>query len=220
MDFIMVLFLVGFPVLIIALVVWDRGCRRERLGEVWSQLAAHTGLAFNGVDLDLGGSSQSPGLSGLYRGRQVSVSKDVEYHDAYEGGIPVAYTRMRLSVKSHSGCCLKFGGRSFLARIFGANRASSGSSEFDRRYLVSGAPAAFLGRAFQLLVTGAGLFEKPDGLIMRTDDALSWVLWSSPSILLDGYELTCTQSGVPTDIPHQVALLNLLCDLAELAEQA
>ncbi len=220
MSFITAIFIVGFAVLAIGFVVWDQGRRRETLGQVWWQLAAHAGLIFHGLELDLWGSSRSPAVSGAYRGRQVRVSRIVQQIDASEGSVPAVYTRMSLEVNNAAGCRLSLGSASFLERIFGRDRTRSGDKEFDHRFRVSGDPATFAQKAVEVLASHVDLFARPAGVIQRTDCAWSWVSWSPPSIQLKGPELTCTQSGVPTYIPHQVALLNLLCDLAELAERA
>lgn len=54
---------------------------------------------------------------------------------------------------------------------------------------------------------------------MGTAYPLSWTTWSPPSIMLEGSRLVCYQHGVVTDTSFQVALLDLLSDLAGLAEE-
>lgn len=40
-----------------------------------------------------------------------------------------------------------------------------------------------------------------------------------PSVELTGEHLTCEQNGELTNVDDQISLLNLLCDMAELAEE-
>jgi len=44
------------------------------------------------------------------------------------------------------------------------------------------------------------------------------VSWAPPVISLDGNELICKQSGIWTNIPAQIAILDLIYELADLVE--
>lgn len=172
--------------------------QRAAQAEAWKQFAQRSGLLLNAAELDSGGSPASPVVSGEYRGRRVSLFKDVTEYFAYDGSIPVVHTVLSLGVENAHDYQLAFQGRSFKHR---------------------GDPPEFVEKALRLLEANSELFNHRRGATMLTEAVLTLVNWKPPSIILKGRELTCTQSGVPTDIPHQVELLNVLCDLAELAER-
>jgi hypothetical protein len=138
----------------------------------------------------------------------------------YEGTIPAVFTRIWLEVKNRGGCQLHVSSKWFLSRIFSSRQVNSGDPDFDLRFSFKGQPAEFLQRAMQLIVHHPILLDRPDEVIMLTDYPLSWVNWSRPSIHLEGGELVCMQSGVPTQVSGQISMLDLLCDLAELAEKS
>lgn len=100
---------IGFVILVIYVSFWSRRQRQEGLTRTWSALAEATRLEFLGVRLDFWGSSRGPGVAGRYRGRRMAVSRIVEQQDAYEGSIPVVYTRIVADVDSSAGCRLALG---------------------------------------------------------------------------------------------------------------
>jgi hypothetical protein len=83
---------------------------------------------------------------------------------------------------------------------------SSGNLGFDRRFSVTGSPHEYLQGAVDLIV--------------QSDPHLfAWILRNFPSVELKGERLVCDQNAELTNVDDQIALLNLLCDMAELAEK-
>lgn len=82
---------------------------------------------------------------------------------------------------------------------------SSEKQKFDRCFSIDGAPREYLQRAVDLIC------RSEPGL-------LAWMIHYRPSIELKGENIYCWQNGEFTDLNSQIALLNLLCDLADLAE--
>jgi hypothetical protein len=194
--------------------------KHKKLIAIWAEFARHTDL-----DLDPGrmyyiGNSIPPSVSGIYRNRKVSISKYVRHQAAYEGSIPVVFTCMSLEVKNLTGASLTINSKSFMNRLFGSRGVSSGDHQLDEHYQIDGQPDNFIRSAVRLIALHRELLERPKGIIMRTDYPLSTTNWTRPSIYLKESQLVCFQSGVPTNIPNQVRLLNLLCDIAEIAEYA
>ncbi len=211
--------MIGFLLPAFCFIFWGGKSERDELTCTWSALAEATGLDFRGVQSDYWGSSQSPSLSGLYRGRYVEVSRLIEQQDAYDGSIPLGYTCIVVDLDNRAGCRLTFGASSLLDRIFHHGHVSSGDADFDHRFRVSAEPAGFARRAAEALASHPELFVKHHGIIQCIEAGLSGVSSRPPSIRLRGSYVSCTQSDVPA-VHHQVALLNLLCDLADLADHA
>lgn len=82
----------------------------------------------------------------------------------------------------------------------------SANQDFDRHFSVIGSPHQYVQEAVDLIV--------------RSDQhLLAWIMRSFPSIELKGENLFCSQNSELTNSDDQMALLTLLCDLAELTEK-
>ena len=188
---------------------------REDAAAAWSELAEKTGLEFK-QDHSLFFEDLS--LKGQYRGRRVCMSKVIRQRSYGEGSIFRVFTRMSLEVNNTGGCNLNVRSKPFLNKVFRFGGKASGNGDFDKRFQFDGKPGKFLWKARQLIVQHLVLLRKPDGVIMLTDTMVLATNWRLPTIQLQGSQLICLQSGVPIHIPSQVEILNLLCDLADLAE--
>jgi hypothetical protein len=186
--------------------------QRKRVAAAWSELAEKTGLE---LERDHSYIFENLSLSGFYRGRRVSISTVCKEQAYGEGSITRVFTHMSLEVNNTGGCFLTMRGRPFLNKIFKLGGEISGNVNFDRRFRFGGQPGDFLQKAQQIIIQHPILLRKPDGIILSP--ALNWR--SLPSIQLQGSHLICLQSGVPMHVLGQVSILNLLCDLAELAEK-
>jgi hypothetical protein len=207
------------PVVAAGYLLYRRSAFRklEQLTNAWTDLAHQTGLALIPGSVSRLGIHSPPSLAGEYRGHKVSVSKIVQHQAAGETSIPAVYTRISIQVTNPGDFRLSLDPRLGLV----VRRAVTGDAEFDRRYKVKGHPPEFQRSAIGLLVNRRDLLiRRPRQVILLTDSPLAWRSWSRPSIRLQGSDLSCFQSGVPTEVDHQILVLNLLCDLALLVEGA
>ena len=174
--------------------------RRQVKG--WVELAERTGLIFDSnifnvpVRID-----HYPGLRGEYRGHSVSITLlgDSERNDPPN-------TSISLHVANCAHFSLSIQAKKFHDYIHGVTEVSSGNVDFDRRFSIEGSPKEYLLSAVDLIVRS----DRP---------LLGWIFQHFPSIELREETLTCAQNGELTNVINQLALLNLLCDLVELAEQ-
>jgi hypothetical protein len=83
---------------------------------------------------------------------------------------------------------------------------SIGNRDFDRCFSVARSPREH--------VQGA-----VDRIVQSEPRLLSWIMRNLPSIELRGDKLSCWQNGELTNVDDQKALLDLLCNLADLAEK-
>lgn len=186
--------------------------KHKKVAATWSELAEKTGLE---LEQDHSYIFENLSLNGLYRGRQVSMATVMKDQSYGEGSITRVFTQMLLEVNNTGDCRLTMRGKPFLNKIFKIGGRTSGNGDFDWLFRFDGRPNDFLQKARQLIVWHPVLLRKPDGVILT-----SAINWSLPSIYLQGSNLICLQSGVPTHTSDQISILNLLCDLAELAEKA
>ncbi len=199
--------------------------RRRHLRRVafWAELARQTGLQFKDEHSGTFGAPHLPRLDGLYRGRRVSISTDVEYvHDAEGAGGPVYSRCIDLEVRNSAGCRLDIH-RRHLLRVFlhlDQPTSMSGNKHFDRRFQIDGLPTDFLEGALRLMVPHSILFTQSQGALPDADYRFSQVGERLDSLSLQGMTLNCMQRGTPTDAAAQLALLDLLCGVAELAERS
>jgi len=178
--------------LIIIISSWLALSRRkqvEKKVEAWSELAQRTGLTYG------------PGYSvrGEYRSRVLRQTLESEV-------IGPPWTLISLNVKNNTGFSLAIQ----VMRIFNHGsqipEISSGNPDFNNRFRVTGLPWEF--------VRASG------DLIVHSDPhLLAWMMRIDCSIKLDGENLLWSQNSELTDVDDQFALLNLLCDIAELAER-
>jgi hypothetical protein len=83
---------------------------------------------------------------------------------------------------------------------------SSGNQDFDKCFHALGSPRGYVQGAVDLIVR-------------RDPHLLPWILRNSTFIELKGERLVCDQHAELTNVDDQISLLDLLCDLAELAEE-
>jgi hypothetical protein len=213
-------FLLVLPVVAAGYLIYRRSAIRKlgQLTNAWTDLARQTGLVFTPGTVSRLGIHSPPSLAGEYRGHRVAVSKIVQHQAAGESTIPAVYTRISIQVDNPGN--FSFSLDPMLLGLFRRGRASAtGDAEFDRRFRVKGHPPEFKRSATGLLVNRRDLLiRRPREVIMLTDSPLAWRSWGRPSIRLQGSDLSCFQSGVPTEVDHQIAVLNLLCDLAGQVE--
>jgi hypothetical protein len=186
---------------------------------IWSELARQTGLTYVPSKQSFL-SFISPRLFGNYRGRYVSMTLEVEGGSG-EYDVPTVFTKTTLQVINHAHLSLDIRDRRSLLRRAGKNDIRSGNDELDRRFQARGTPSEFVQRTIDLPdLQNILLSDESQSRIMKTAYALSWVSYSRPTIALKDWDLVCRVQGVRTAVYAHTAMLNMLCDLAELAEQA
>lgn len=191
--------------------------RHNRLTGIWSELARLMRLEIKRGRACLVGTPEPPSLNGIYRNRQVSIVKLVQHEGDYEGTIPVVFTRITFEVANAYNRHLDIRSRPFL--MFLSKGIPTGNKYIDKHFTCEGNPDNFIQKTAQWVGWHPSLLQRPDGVIMLTDSLFSFTNWTSPSIHLENSELTYLQSGVVSNVPEQVNILNLLCDLAELIEE-
>ncbi len=191
--------------------------RHETLTRIWSSLASHAGLQFNQGQYQVFGSIP-PSLSGNYRGRQISISKLVHSKWAYEGAIPVVYTRVIVNLNNDKERFLTITSKPLTKRKLKSMSSSNEKQQLGEHFKLDAHPDKFREKVTQLIARRQDLFDCKEDTIMITDYPFSWVSWSPPEINLEGSKLFCIQMGISINIAHQMQFLNLLCDLAELVE--
>ena len=195
----------------------ERNEDRE-LEEIWSELAGQTGLTYvSGKRSFL--SFLSPRLSGEYRDRDVSITLEIESGGG-EYDTPRVFTKITLQVINHAHLSLDIRERPPIFSRVGKNDIRSRNHEFDRHFRVRGTPPEFAQRAIELPdLQNLLLSDESQSRIKKMAYALSWASSSRPSIKLKDWDLICLVHGVLTLVDVQITMLNMLCDLAELAEQ-
>jgi hypothetical protein len=185
--------------------------QNEELEAIWSELARQTGLTFVPSKRSLL-SYIAPRLFGEYRGRYVSISLEMEGGGEYES--PTTFTKIAPQVINQAHVSLETKEKWWLTRRAGKRDILSGNHEFDRRFRVSGTPPDFAQRAIHLpALQNILLLDESQDKIMKT-------VYSRPTIKLKDWDLICLVHGVLTHVEVQTAMLNMLCDLADLAEQS
>ncbi len=193
--------------------------RPNQLRQAWSELAERTGLTFDPGQRGLFGIGWEPMVYGEYHGRRLAMAKLVVPECSGDVCLPAVYTQISLRVFSPRGFLLNLEEKHIFARLFRKKDVASGAEDFDKHFIAQGSPSEFVQKALRRIVLQkAILLQRPKGVIMLTDNSFSGTSWSRPSINLKGSNLVCRMSGVLTDVGVQIAFLDLLCDLAELAE--
>jgi len=178
------------------------------LEEMWSELANRTGLTYEPGYEDVDYLFQGPlgdpmRVWGDYRGRYIHMGR-VAYSvgDDYPS---VVNTKIRLDVQNSALVSLDIHQKGWLRKLIGSGKLSGWGEDLDQHLSIAGQPQEFLQSASEL--------------IGRADPSLkTWMIDYHPPIRLAQSHLTC-ELGKLTDIHIQTALLDLLCDLAELAEK-
>jgi hypothetical protein len=197
--------------------------RYQNLHETWSELARQMGMSFVPGVRSSFGNHGAPSICGEYRGRHISLSKGGKHEVSSWSDlsvIPAVYTVISLSVANPANLWLFVAPTRPLSKKYGKILVTTGDNQFDHRYAVGGVPREFVQKAVELLMPRRILLLRgPQGTFQLTDNP-AWVMnWRRPYIQIRGPELICRQSGVLTWVDTQIAFLDLLCDLAELAEE-
>ena len=191
--------------LFIIVACWLALARRQevqRQVNAWPALAQRTGLTLDSNIFNIPKALYHyPGLRGSYRGHSLTVKLMGDSER-----IAPPNTSISLPMQNCACCSLSIQSKTFHDYIHGITEFPSGNLDFDRRFSSKGAPPEYLQRAV-------------DRIVRSDPGLLAWVLRNFPSIELKGDSLICSQNGVLTNVDDQKALLNLLCDLAELAEE-
>ncbi len=198
--------------------------QREELAGIWSGLAEATGLTLDPRNdlLPAYGASAQPALTGSYRGRPTTVGVSVSVGDRDSGLPPNVYFVTTLRVANLGHLTLTIRAKGGLAKWQALPPANSGNRAFDRRYSVKGTPTDFTEAALALIVKRTPItLSRPSNVVLMTHpDAtgFSRATWQLPSIELEGSDLICVQHGALKHVHDQIALLDMLCELANLAE--
>jgi hypothetical protein len=98
------------------------------------------------------------------------------------------------------------------------------ASQLPKRYQVEGSPTEFVQRALDLVAGSSTIFMSlPSNVILTTrPDATAFTKssWDLPSVEVDGSTLEGRQHGVLMDTHDQIALFELLSQIADLAQGA
>lgn len=163
--------------------------------QAWSNLAAQTGLTFEGVGLF----SQAR-VTGTYRGRNLVLETFTT-----GGKNSKKCTRIIASVNNTASIRLRLTGEGILAKIgkkFGGQDIQTGNTEIDKRFLIKGEPE----REIQALLTSSEVRQK---------------LLSVPVLSLEVMEgeIRCEQDSFERNTKRLQDLFELLCVLAEGIEK-
>lgn len=174
----------------------------QRLSEVWREIARHTGLAFQpgSAFLSVLGLAR-PEIRGEYRSRHVSLRRFPTY------GYESSWVDIEISirVKNPAKCLLTIRPKGLLRGKSQPGNLVTGNEQFDRRIVVHGQPREYV--------------QKAVVLIAHSDPRLLASLASSPpTIELTHSQLTCRTSE-RASVHEYVALLSLLCTIAQIAEE-
>jgi hypothetical protein len=184
-----------------------RGKETQRQVEAWPELAQRTGLTYTPATKPQkwwDSSVYPPNVHGEYRGRYLSL--DSITMDRGRIDIPVYQnTSISLNVENYAPCSLSIQAKNALDYIRKPIELPSGNLDFDRCFTVTGSPREYV-------------LAAADRIIHSDPRLFAWIMQKFPSIELKGENLVCDQNGELTNVDDQIALLNLLCDLAELAE--
>ena len=197
----------------------DERTRAKELEAIWSRLALQIGLTYVASKRSFL-SLTSPRVFGEYRGRFVSITLEIE-DGSSEYDTARVFTKITLQVINRTYVSLEIKEKGLLTRRAGKREILSGNNEFDRRFRVIGIPPEFAQRVLRLPdLQSILLRDESQNKMMKTAFALSWASSSRPTLTLKDWDLVCLVHGVLTVVDAQIALLNMLCDLADLAEQS
>jgi len=173
----------------------------------WPALARAMGLTYEPDDHSLWG-DRDPAIRGEYRGHLMMMGfarTGYAYSiSSLEVNVPADIPRLSLVVKNPANIRFTIQPKGFFVRTSRIEAVSSGDEDFNKLFVVKGQPGDYVKRAVQRIVASG--FHVLD------------CLHRNISIELNGSNLACTQGRVLA-VEDQIALFNLLCDLAKLAEQ-
>lgn len=184
---------------------WLALARRRQIQlqvDAWPEVARRTGLSFDPNIFNIPKPLYHyPGLRGEYRGHSLSVKL---FADSERNEAPNTITSIDTQNYASFSLCVQ--AKSPLEYIHQITRFPSENPDFDRRFSVIGSPDEYVQGAVDLVV--------------RSEPRLlAWILRSFPTIELKRDSLICRQHREFTNVDDQIALLDLLCDIADLAER-
>lgn len=170
--------------------------------DCWPELAQRTGLTFDPNIFNIPkGLYHYPGLRGEYRDHSLTVKL---FGDSERNDPPNTFITIEL--QNRASFSLSIQAMRVLDYVNKTTEFPSANQDFYSRFSVIGLPREYV----------QGVVD----LIAKCDPhLLAWIMRSFPSIELKSQNLVCSQNGELTNVDDQRALLNLLCDLAELAEK-
>jgi len=166
----------------------------------WPELAALTGLSYKPPTGPWSNRSQ-PHVTGVYRGHYLKLDLVKVAHGVVDDGIALYQTRIVLSMKSklHSSLSLE---RRWWFWNTGNQIDDEALKEFGRYFVIENQPRDFAAR----------MFASPE-LRQRLMEA------KMLKLKLSDLGLSFQKSGVENNIDHLHQLFDLVCDLANTAEQ-
>jgi hypothetical protein len=180
----------------------------EKQVKAWPELARRTGLTYSPASGSQQGRSahlNRPSVRGKYRGHYVSVDLVTRGNPEEPMWHVYQNTSIGVHVDNRASFWLSIRPKMGLSKQHTSNDVSSGNRDFDRCVSVEGWPRKYRQMAARLIVH-------------RYPRLMGWLMHNDPCIDLRGALLVCWQNGEVTEVEDQIALLDLLCDLAELAE--
>jgi hypothetical protein len=171
--------------------------RHQARRQVWSELAARTGLTFEP------GTLFSPmRIKGNYRGHPLTL----DTFTRSSGKSSTTYTRIRLTVNNPSALSLAIYDENVLNKLgkaLGMQDIQTGDEELDRRFIIKGQPEPVIANLF----TSIGLRQK----LLEA---------RSLHVEVKGRELHFEQRGAESNADYIQFLFDLLSDLAEAVDRA
>jgi hypothetical protein len=174
------------------------------MDDSWPELAQSSGLTYEPDERSLLG-TRYPGMHGEYHGRKLLMTFALE--ETYTDDVsPHAYPRFTLDIDNRAEIQFSIRSKDIFARASLLDAIASGNEDFNRLFVVKGKPGNYVKRAVEhISATG-----------FHTLDCL---LRDVRYVELKESQLVWSQVGA-LEIEDQIALFNLLCNLAELAELA
>jgi hypothetical protein len=186
--------------------VYRAGARH--IAKSWPDLARAAGLTYEPDDHSLWG-DRYPALRGEYRGRFLMMGfarAGYSYSiSSLEASVPTDNPRFSLAVKNPANIRFTMQPKGFFVRASRIEAVTNGDEDFDSLFVIKGEPGDYVKSAVQWIIASGS----------RT---LNCLRQNVSSIELNGSYLVCAQ-GRALAIENQIALFNLLCNLAELAEK-
>lgn len=168
----------------------------RKRSEPWGEFAREMGLTFN-----RGGALRSHSVRGTYRGRQVHEAKlTVGFGDD-----PERADGLSLHVENSGKFELSIQPWPWIFRAIGAYHPATAKQPLKGSFNLAGSPQQYLDRAIDLI-------ESCDPRLLAT------LMTHPPHIQLKGSRLVFVPAD-PTQMNDTITILNLSCDLVELAEQ-
>ena len=198
-------------------IILTRWKQIQQMADACSELARRTGMSYvtplaspHGILFNLGSwTIRHATATGTYRGRTATFSMTGEgggWTGEYGESSPYQYAVVSLGVANNAQYRLTIEGKGFLSRLFHRSVITTSVLQFNQKLVIIGKPQDFLQRV-------------GDWIPSIVPHLLAWMIEEQPRITLRGSKMTCKHSLIK-DIERQVSILNLMCDLADLAEHS